>query len=91
MEITEIEKLVEQSQREFVRSLVNVNLLDRRDHQGEFVVVMFLRRYTEDIIDILKLLIEGYQAENVSPDEDAKKAMLDKLMEGCGIDDDHRV
>lgn len=58
MKQEDIEALVAQSQREFIDRLVMINLIDPDDDQTKGIVAIFLRRYSEDLTNIVSLLIE---------------------------------
>ena len=69
MKIEEIMKLGEQSQKEFIDRLVDVNLIGEDDNDSKSVVAIFLRKYTEDICDLFEILVEQ-KAEELANEDD---------------------
>lgn len=63
MKMEDIQRLVEQSQIEFIDRLVSVGLIDDLDTTAKGVVVIFLRRYAQDICDIFEVLIDEMAEE----------------------------
>ena len=63
MKMEDIQQLVEQSQTEFINRLVKVGLIDDLDDVEKGVVVIFLRSYTQEICDIIEVLIDEMAEE----------------------------